>query len=143
MANAGLDAGLIVVKFDTKTIGELVGVSHDGISVAVIDISSSADTAHYRDFIPGKKDPGTLELKIRAHAVSINSGDASPLFWIALGRDDLELLWPLGAGQTVNAKLACKAFCIKDTGPMGELDAPAERTLAFKLCSQPTFTAGS
>lgn len=143
MANAGLDAGLIVVKFDTKTIGEVVGITHDGIAVSAIDISSSADTDGYKDFIPGKKDSGTLELKIRAHAVSINTGDASAIFWIALGKDDLVLEYPLGAGQSNRASLAWKAFCIKDTGPYGEQDNPAERTLTFKLCGKPTFTAGS
>lgn len=143
MANAGTAALDIVVKFDTKTIGEVVGVSHDGISVAVLDISSSADTANYKDFLPGKKDPGTLELKIRAHSTAINAGDPSPLFWIALGRDDLDIEFPLGAGQSNRAKISCKAFCIKDTGPNGTIEDPAERTIAFKLCSQPTYTAGS
>lgn len=143
MANIGTAALDIIVKFDTKTIGELVGVSHDGISVAVLDISSSADTANYKDFLPGKRDPGTLELRIRAHSDSINSGDASPLYWIGLGRDDLDIEFPLSAGQLTRAKLSCKAFCIKDSGPSGSIDDAAERVLAFKLCSQPTFTAAT
>lgn len=143
MANAGTAAMDIEVTFDAKTIGEVVGVSHDGIAVSVLDISSSADTANYKDFLPGKKDPGMLELKIRSHGVSINSGDASPLFWIALGKDDLVFKFPLGAGQTVKPQIACKAFAVKDTGPNGTIEDPAERTIAFKLCSQPTFTAGS
>lgn len=144
MANAGTAAMDIVVTFDGKTIGEIVGVSHDGITVAVLDISSGADTANWKDFLAGKKDPGTLELKIRSHSITaVTSGDASPLFWIALGKDDLVFKFPLGAGQTVPPQLAWKAFCIKDTGPNGTIEDPSERTIAFKLCGQPTFTAGS
>lgn len=143
MANAGTAADQISVKFDTKTIGELVSVTHDGFTVTAIDISSSADTGNWKDFLPGKKNPGTLELTVRSHSVSINSGDASPLFWIALGKDDLELIFPLGAGQSTAPKFAVKAFCIKDSGPSGEIDQPAMRTLTFQLCGQPTFTAGS
>lgn len=143
MANAGTAALEIVVKFNSLTIGELVGVSHDGFSTSVLDISSSADTANWKDFLQGKKDAGTLELKVRAHSVSINSGDASPLYWIGLGRKTLECVFPMGSGQTVAPKFSVAAICVKDTGPSGTIEDPAERTITFKLCSQPTFTAGS
>lgn len=143
MANQGTAGYGIIVKFDTKTVGELTGVSHDGISVTPIDISSSADTDNYKDFLPGKKDPGILEVTCRHASNDTNAGDTSPLYWIGLGRKTLEITFPLGAGQATAPKYSTTAFCIGDALPSGEQDGATERKLRFKLCSKGTFTAGS
>lgn len=144
MANLGTVGGGIVVTFDGLTVGELYAVSRDGFRRTAVDISSAADAdGVWMAFKPGKINPGTITLEVRWHSEVVNSGDVSPLFWLAKGEDDLVIKFPLSGSQTVAGQIACRAFCVGDGPPAGGMDEAASRTLIFQITGKPTYTAAS
>lgn len=143
-------AGGIVVKFDTKTIGDFLSLSWPGAMQSALDASSGNDPSGWKEYIVGKKDAGEIEIKVRGSSNDNNAGDVNPMFWINLGKKanssgsgGLEFIFPLGVGQSTPPRINCTAICVGDTGPTGGQDEVSERTLKFKLSGLPFFTAGA
>lgn len=120
---------------DNAVIGNILSISHGGISRDSLDVTDLDATNKAMKFIPGMIDAGDLSLEINYTKATSDVLHG----YIGDGKKDWMITFPLQTGKSVAAKFEFEG-CVTGVERAVERDGKITGSASFKLTGIPSFS---